>query len=66
MPADGRKVERALSRLRLEPLSGKPLKGPLQGQRSARAGRELRVLYRFDEATRTVFVLDVGPRGSAY
>lgn len=44
---------------------GKPLRFELDGRFSARRG-PYRVIYRIDEATRTVFVLSVAHRADAY
>lgn len=44
---------------------GKRLRPPLDGRHSARRG-EYRVIYRIDEAQRTVTVLDVSHRRDAY
>lgn len=44
---------------------GEPLRGELDGIRSARRGT-FRILYRIDEARRTVTVLGIGHRGSIY
>ena len=44
---------------------GKPLTGPLSGCRGARRGT-YRVVYRIDEATRTVHVLDIDHRSAIY
>jgi mRNA-degrading endonuclease RelE of RelBE toxin-antitoxin system len=44
---------------------GKPLFGPLAGCHGARRGT-YRIVYRIDEATRTVHVLDVDHRSDIY
>lgn len=44
---------------------GKPLVGPLAGCHGARRGT-YRVVYRIDEATRTVHVLDIDHRADVY
>ena len=44
---------------------GKPLFGPLAGCHGARRGT-YRIVYRIDEATRTVHVLDVDHRSGVY
>jgi mRNA interferase RelE/StbE len=44
---------------------GKPLTGPLWGCHGARRGT-YRVIYRIDEATRTVHVLDIDHRSEIY
>ncbi|WP_028936562.1 type II toxin-antitoxin system RelE family toxin [Pseudonocardia spinosispora] len=44
---------------------GKPLGGELKGKFAARRG-VYRVIYRIDEATRTVLVVQVDHRGSVY
>ncbi len=44
---------------------GKALRGEMDGVRSARRG-DFRVLYRIDEASRTVQVLRVAHRSTAY
>ena len=45
---------------------GKPLTDELAGIYSARLGRDRRVLYEIDDSARTVIVLDIRPRSSAY
>ncbi|HTK64264.1 MAG TPA: type II toxin-antitoxin system RelE/ParE family toxin [Pseudonocardia sp.] len=45
---------------------GKPLRDELAGIRSARLGRDWRVLYEIDEIRRLVIVLDVRSRAAAY
>ncbi|MGO8960637.1 MAG: type II toxin-antitoxin system RelE family toxin [Streptosporangiaceae bacterium] len=45
--------------------AGKPLFGPLAGCRGARRGT-YRIVYRIDEATRTVHVLEVVHRSDIY
>ena len=44
---------------------GKPLFGPLAGCHGARRGT-YRIVYRIDEASRTVYVLDVDHRSDIY
>jgi mRNA interferase RelE/StbE len=44
---------------------GKPLFGPLAGCHGARRGT-YRIVYRIDEATRTVHVLDIDHRSDVY
>jgi mRNA interferase RelE/StbE len=44
---------------------GKPLFGPLTGCHGARRGT-YRIVYRIDEATRTVHVLDIDHRSDIY
>ncbi|MDA8322651.1 MAG: type II toxin-antitoxin system RelE/ParE family toxin [Actinomycetota bacterium] len=44
---------------------GKPLTDPLRGCHGARRGT-YRVIYRIDEATRTVHVLDIDHRSEIY
>jgi mRNA interferase RelE/StbE len=44
---------------------GKPLFGPLAGCHGARRGT-YRIVYRIDEATRTVHVLDIDHRSDIY
>lgn len=44
---------------------GKPLTGPLTGCHGARRGT-YRVVYRIDESTRTVHVLDIDHRSEIY
>jgi hypothetical protein len=44
---------------------GKPLFGPLAGCHGARRGT-YRIVYRIDEATRTVHVLDIDHRAEIY
>lgn len=60
-----RQIEEALNELRLDPLAGKPLAGPLAGKRSLRVGNH-RIVYRYDESTRTVNVLDIADRREVY
>jgi mRNA-degrading endonuclease RelE of RelBE toxin-antitoxin system len=38
----------------------------LQGKRSVRAGRDIRIVYAFDARARVIDVLDIAPRGRAY
>jgi len=64
--SDRKRVLRALRRLASDPLAGKPLQGPLRAYRSIRAGRDFRVVYRFDATTRTVDVLRVADRKDVY
>ncbi len=45
---------------------GKPLRDELTGFYSARLGTQWRVLYRIDEAKRTVIVQDIQHRSTAY
>lgn len=45
---------------------GKPLGAELAGIYSARLARDWRVLYEIDEAARTVVVLDIRRRSTAY
>ena len=45
---------------------GKPLRDELTGFYSARLGTQWRVLYRIDEAKRTVIVEDIQHRSTAY
>ena len=45
---------------------GKALKNELAGIRSARLGRDWRLVYEIDTASRTVTVLDIQPRSNAY
>jgi mRNA-degrading endonuclease RelE of RelBE toxin-antitoxin system len=45
---------------------GKPLRDELAGIRSARLGRDWRVLDEIDEIRRLVIVLDVRSRAAAY
>jgi mRNA-degrading endonuclease RelE of RelBE toxin-antitoxin system len=45
---------------------GKPLRDELTGFYSARPGTQWRVLYRIDEAKRTVIVQDIQHRSTAY
>jgi mRNA interferase RelE/StbE len=44
---------------------GAPLRAPFSGHWRARRG-EYRVRYRIDEATRTIYVLDIDHRRDAY
>ncbi len=44
---------------------GKPLFGPLEGCHGARRGT-YRVVYRFADEQRVVFVLDIAPRSDVY
>ncbi len=59
------RVDRALDRLELDPLAGKPLHGPLAALRSLRVG-PVRIIYRFESEKLLVFVLDITQRGQAY
>ncbi|WP_084216246.1 type II toxin-antitoxin system RelE family toxin [Pseudonocardia spinosispora] len=45
---------------------GKPLGEELSGIYSARPGRDWRILYEIDEIQRTVLVLDIRHRSTAY
>lgn len=59
-------VEFADAALTTEPHRvGKPLLGPLAGCHGARRGT-YRVIYRIDDDTNTVFVLDIAHRSDAY
>ena len=44
---------------------GKPLFGPLAGCNAARRGT-YRIVYRIDESTHTVHILDIGHRADVY
>jgi len=44
---------------------GKPLQRELEGRWAARRG-DYRVLYRLDEATKTMYVLKIGHRSDVY
>jgi mRNA-degrading endonuclease RelE of RelBE toxin-antitoxin system len=59
-------IERAMRKLALDPLAGKPLHGALQGAKSVRAGRRIRIIFRFDPANRVVTILDVAQRKDVY
>jgi len=59
------RVESALIELTENPLSGKPLHGPMAALRSLRVG-PLRILYRFEADQILVFVLDIAQRGKVY
>jgi mRNA-degrading endonuclease RelE of RelBE toxin-antitoxin system len=43
----------------------KPLKGPLEGQRSSDLNN-LRIIYEVDDTIRVLDVIDIGPRGDIY
>lgn len=59
-------IEFAASAIATDPHRvGKPLLGPLIGCHGARRGT-YRVIYRIDDSTRTVFVLDVSHRSDMY
>lgn len=59
-------IEFCDSTLALDPRRvGKPLFGPLTGCHGARRGT-YRIVYRVDEQTRTVEVLDIDHRGDIY
>lgn len=45
--------------------AGKPLRAPLEDRHSARRGT-YRIIYRIDDARRTVTVLTIAPRADAY
>lgn len=45
---------------------GKPLSAELAGIYSARLGRDWRVMYEIDDTRRTVIVLDIRNRSTAY
>jgi mRNA interferase RelE/StbE len=64
-PSLWKRVRAALLELEQHPLSGKPLKGALQGQRSVRIG-EYRIVYEFRRKEDVVLVHDILPRGRAY
>ncbi|MEJ2085618.1 MAG: type II toxin-antitoxin system RelE/ParE family toxin [Acidobacteriota bacterium] len=59
------RLDRSLDRIADQPEVGKPLVGPLKGHRSLRVG-PLRIIYRLDDKTGDVWVLEIGPRGGAY
>ena len=59
------RLDRSLDRLAKQPELGKPLVGPLRGHRSLRVG-PLRIIYRLDEKTGDILVLEIGPHGAAY
>jgi addiction module RelE/StbE family toxin len=59
------RVDEALSHLQEEPAAGKPLQGPLAGQRSVRVG-DIRIIYRFEAGQLLVFVLDIARRDKVY
>jgi mRNA-degrading endonuclease RelE of RelBE toxin-antitoxin system len=44
---------------------GKPLQGQLAGRHGARRG-DYRVIYRIDDASHIVYVLDIAARGDIY
>lgn len=59
-------IELCESALAENPLrAGKPLTGPLSGCHAARRGT-YRLVYRIDETTRTVHVLDIEHRSEIY
>jgi mRNA-degrading endonuclease RelE of RelBE toxin-antitoxin system len=59
------RVDEALNHLQDEPTAGKPLQGPLAGQRSLRVG-DIRIVYRYEAGAFLVFVLDIARRDKAY
>ena len=59
------RVDEALSHIQEEPSAGKPLQGPLAGQRSVRVG-DIRIIYRFEAGQLLVFVLDIARRDKVY
>lgn len=63
------RVVRELSRLEMDPLAGHPLTGPLGKLRSLEfslPGGEFRAVYFFHAASRTCFVIAVGPHEHIY
>lgn len=64
--ADLQRIRARLSDLAIDPLSGDVKKLAVgSGLRRLRVGR-WRVIFRFEEASRTIQILHVLPRGSAY
>ncbi|MGH3327378.1 MAG: type II toxin-antitoxin system RelE family toxin [Streptomycetales bacterium] len=65
------KVATAAAEFCLQPLAdnpyrvGTPLHGELTGCHGARRGG-YRVIYRIDDATQTLYILDIAHRGDAY
>ena len=59
------RVDRALAQIGQDPLSGKPLAGPLEGHRSLRVG-SIRIVYRVEEDPLAILVLDIAQRGGVY
>lgn len=60
-----RRVSEKIESLSQQPMSGKPLKGTLKGNRSLRVG-SYRVIYRVDAVKREVLVMNVGHRSGVY
>ncbi len=58
-------IEDALGLLEREPTAGYPLRGRLRGLRSLRLG-SYRIVYQLDEGERTVRVVAIRHRASAY
>ena len=59
------RLDRSLDRLAAESPIGKPLTGPLSGHRSLRVG-SLRIVYRFDDESGVLLILEIAQRGGAY
>ncbi len=59
------RVSDKIESLSQQPMSGKPLKGALKGNRSLRVG-SYRVIYRVDAVKREVLVINVGQRRDVY
>jgi mRNA-degrading endonuclease RelE of RelBE toxin-antitoxin system len=59
------RIDRALDSLAAEPLSGKPLQGPLAGHRSLRVS-SMRIIYRYEADHLLVLELSIAERGGVY
>ena len=60
-----RRVSERIESLSQQPMSGKPLKGPLKGNRSLRVG-SYRIIHRVDTVKREVLVMNVEHRRDVY
>lgn len=60
-----KRIQAALGDIRLNPLSGKPLKGVLKDDRSYRVGSH-RIVYTFRSGLAVIYVIDIGDRKDAY
>lgn len=59
------KAKKKFDALKTDPLSGKPLHGKFEGQRSLRAW-PLRIIYTFDPKKQLIEVITVDYRGNVY
>ncbi|MCD6126696.1 MAG: type II toxin-antitoxin system RelE/ParE family toxin [Thaumarchaeota archaeon] len=60
-----KRADSIIRRLEIEPFIGKPLRGELEGKRSLRIG-DYRLIYIIDEKNRTITLLTIRPRKTAY